>query len=93
MDKNAEEIMEFMRVGAFPERVNTASNIQNTTPQPSMEQEAQNTFSQYQHNQYTSPIPNTVYMGDTPPIVNTPPTQPANNFNQSTQLERPVRYR
>lgn len=95
MDKNAEEIMEFMRVGAFPEKVNTTNNIQNTTPyQSSMEQEAQNTFSQYQHNQYTSPIPNTAYMGDTPPIINNP--QGYDNISQSQpqqQLERPVRYR
>lgn len=82
MDKNAEEIMEFMRVGAFPERSNATVPINNPSQQPPTQQAYSNqTQYQQQANYQQQAMPDS--FGDSSPFNNQPIQQ---------NLERPVRY-
>ena len=76
MDKNAEEILEFMRTGNFPEKPSNQNIPNNNYQQPV--QAPQN----YSQNTYQQPA-NQVYDPSVPP-TGQPPT------NQG--LERPTRY-
>lgn len=86
MDKNAEEIIQFMRTGSFPETPSNQNNVNNYQQVPA--QQYQQPVSQnYQQNTYQPPQYQQPVNQVTDPSV--PPTgQPPANQG----LERPTRY-
>lgn len=96
MDKNAEEIIEFMRTGAFPEKTpNQNQPPQNTAPSNYPQNNnygnvAGNVYGAPPNNGYSAPTPNSGY--------STPNQMPANQVQDPTVpptgqgLERPTRY-
>lgn len=85
MDKSAEEIIQFMRTGAFPDNssAHNNNNYQQAAPQPPQQTAPQN-YQQntYQPSQYQQPI-NQVTDPSVPPTGQPPANQ---------GLERPTRY-
>ena len=94
MDKNAEDILTFMRTGSFPEKPVSQTN-QNQYNQPQYSQPPQNSQPQYstpyqniQQNTYQQPT----YSNNTINNEGFGGTSPFNNQGSSQNLERPVRY-
>ena len=89
MDKNAEEIMQFMRTGAFPEK--TANQVHSQPQQnyqPQMAQQYQQSTQQFTPDDVPFNNPN---FNNSNTVVNTP-NQQVSQVSENQGLERPQRY-